>query len=180
MYPLLRTFITIMRARRRPKLDIDGESVLNLRVGLTDVDIFGELNNARHLSMMEIGRWDFSQRVGFISLMRKKKWAVVMGGASLRYRRRLPFWSRYQLSTRMLCHDGRWFYFLQETKRNNQVCSSALIKAGVSSPDGLVDAPLVAQEMGLPEWGETIPDWIAAWIEAEGQRPWVDTSEQTT
>jgi len=173
MYPLLRTFTTIYRARNRPTLDIDDESLLNLRVGLSDIDIFGELNNARHLSMMELGRWDYSQRIGFFSLMRKNKWAVVVGGASLRYRRRLPFWSRYQLSTRMLCHDGRWFYFLQETKRNNEVCSSALVKAGVSAKQGLVDAPIVIAAMGMAGWGEQMPDWVQAWIEAEGMRPWV-------
>lgn len=172
MYPLLRTATILHRARKRPPLEIDDESILDLRVGIFDVDIFGELNNARHLTMMELGRWDYSQRIGFYSLMRRKKWAVVVGGASVRYRRRLPFWTRYKLSTRMLCHDGRWFYFLQETKQKNQICSSALVKAGVSTRRGLIDAPVVIKEMNKVGWGEIVPEWVNAWIEAEGTRPW--------
>jgi len=172
MYPFLRTAITLFKARSRPRLALDDESILQMRAGLTDIDMFFELNNARHLNMMEVGRWDYSQRVGFFTLMRSRRWAVVVGGASIRYRRRIPFWARYQLHTRMLCHDGRWFYFLQQTIRHEQICSSALIKAGVSAKTGLVPAPEVAAAMGSPDWGHEVPEWVAAWIDAEGQRPW--------
>lgn len=172
MYPWFKTALILTKARFRPPLNIDDESVINLRAGITDIDPFLELNNARHLNMMELGRWDYAVRVGFFATMRSRKWAVVMGGASVRFRRRIPFWSRYTMHTRMICHDGRWLYFLQETKRQGEICSSALMKAGVSSAQGLVPAPEVLAAMGIGPWGEKIPDWVEAWIIAEGQRPW--------
>ena len=95
-----------------------------------------------------------------------------MGGASVRYRRRIPFFSKFALSTQLICHDGRWFYFLQETNRKNRICSSALIKAGITSKAGLVPAPEVAKAMGQEKWGADVPDWVNAWISAEGKRPW--------
>jgi len=35
---------------------------------------------------------------------------------------------------------SRWFYFLQEMHRKNKICFSALLKAGVTSKNGLVPA----------------------------------------
>lgn len=172
MYPYIKLAITLFKARSRPKLAIHEKSVLYFRPGITDIDIFMELNNARHLNFMELGRWDYSSRIGFVDIMRKNKWGFAVGGVSIRYRRRIPFLRKFSLSTEMLCHDQRWFYFLQEAHMGGKICSSALIKAGVTSKDGLVPASEVAQAMGHEDWGEEIPGWVQAWIDAEGQRPW--------
>ena len=172
MYPYLTLLTTLWRARRRPPLDVDDTGIVHYRAGPGDIDLFGELNNARQLVYFELGRWDFSQRVGFIPLMKHNRWGFVVGGASVRYRRRVPFLRAFSVTTRMLCHDQRWFYFLQEIHRDGQICSSALIKAGVTSKGGLVPATEVVRAMGRASWGERIPDWVQAWIDAEGERPW--------
>jgi len=172
MYPFLKLTATLLRAKRRSKLNLEDESVLKLRASFTDIDTFMELNNARYFAYMELGRWDFSQRVGFIDLMRKNKWGVALGGSSIRYRRRIPFLSKFTLTTKLICHDSRWFYFLQETHLGDRICSSALMKLGVTSKKGLVPAPDVIKNVNREDWGTEIPDWVTAWIEAEGQRPW--------
>ncbi len=172
MYPYFKLLTTLWKARRQPSLNIDDTSVIECRAGLSDIDVFGELNNGRQLVYFELGRWDYSQRVGFIPLMRKNRWGLVVGGASVRYRRRIPFLHRFTVSTRMLCHDQRWFYFLQEIHRAGEICTSSLMKAGVTSKGGLLPAEQVVNAMGNPNWGGEIPQWVQAWIEAEGQRPW--------
>jgi acyl-CoA thioesterase FadM len=172
MYPYLKWLATLTKARFRSKLDVDDKSVRNFRAGITDIDMFFELNHARYFNYMELGRWEYCYRIGFLDLLWKKKWGIAIGGASVRYRRRIPFFSKFTLSTQMICHDGRWLYFLQETHRNSLICSSALIKVGITSKDGLVPAPEVAKAMGHEHWGKEIPEWISAWIEAESQRPW--------
>lgn len=171
MYPIFKFSVVLLKARFRPRLDIGGTSVLNYRTGLTDVDMFMELNNARYFHYMELGRWDFSQRVGFLKLMRSRDWGVAVGGASIRYRRRIPLFKRFTVSTSLICHDGRWFYFLQEFHRGGVICASALMKVCAVSRQGLMPSADVLAEMGesLPE---KLPDWVGAWIEAEGLRPW--------
>ncbi|NNE62507.1 MAG: hypothetical protein HKN34_00350 [Gammaproteobacteria bacterium] len=62
MYPYIKLAITLFKARSRPKLAIHEKSVLNFRAGITDIDIF-----------MELGRRDYSSRVGFVDIMRKNK-----------------------------------------------------------------------------------------------------------
>jgi acyl-CoA thioesterase FadM len=172
MYPYLKLLTTLWKARGKPPLGIDDTSVIECRAGTGDIDVFGELNNGRQLVYFELGRWDYSQRIGFIALMRKKRWGLVVGGASVRYRRRVPWMHRFSVTTQMLCHDQRWFYFLQEIHRGDEICSSSLMKAGVTSRGGLVPAKEVVAAMGHAGWGEQIPDWVQAWIDAEGQRPW--------
>lgn len=172
MYPLIKLTSTLIKSSFRSKIAPEDTSILNLRVGLTDIDMFMELNNARFFNYMEMGRWDYSYRIGLIGLLKKQKWGLVIGGASVRYRRRIPFFSKFSLSSKMICHDGRWFYFLQEMHRNNKICFSALMKAGVTSKKGLVPAFEVIEKMGYKNWNPDFPEWVSAWIDAEGQRPW--------
>jgi YbgC/YbaW family acyl-CoA thioester hydrolase len=175
MYPFLKLATTIVKAKFSATLSLEGESILNIRAGFTDVDMFLELNNARYFTYMELGRWDFSYRVGFVDLMKKHKWGVVVGGASVRFRRRIPLLHKFTLTTRLVCHDGRWFYFLQETYRDNKICSSALMKLGVTSKAGLVPATEVIKAADREDWNPGIPEWINSWIEAEGLRPWPES-----
>lgn len=163
---------TLLRARFRSRLDLGERGVLHGRAGLTDIDLFGELNHARFLHYMELARWDFSQRVGFLDLMRRHRWGVAVGGASVRYRRRIPFRSRFTVTSELVCHDGRWFYFLQEAHSGGRICASALMKVCATSSEGLVPAEEVLRIYGREGFGAEMPDWVTAWIEAEGMRPW--------
>ena len=178
MYPFLKLVTVLVKARLRSKLNIEDESIIHFRAGLSDIDLFLELNHARYLNMMELGRWDYAYRIGFLRLMRKQKWGITIGGASIRYRRRIPFFRTYTVSTKMICHDGRWLYFLQETHSNNKICGSALIKAGITSKDGLVPVQQVATALDVKDWGKEMPEWVRAWIVAEGQRPWPNIEPQ--
>lgn len=172
MYPYLKLAATLLRARYRSKLEIEDTATLTSRVGPFDVDPFLELNHARQIAYMEMGRWDYSYRVGFIALMKQRGWGITVGGISIRYRRRVPLLREFSVTTRALCHDGRWFYFLQEILRGDQICTSALIKAGAVCRDGLVSAHEVLAAIGRDGWGDEIPGWVAEWIAAEGHRPW--------
>jgi len=177
MYPFIKTALTLIKAKYRSPLKLEDESVLHQRVGITDFDLFGELNNARYLNHMELGRWDYSQRTGFYALMKSKKWGVAVGGASIRYRRRLPLLSKFTVTSKIICHDGRWIYFLQEfhrdAKSDKRICASALMKVCVTSKDGLVPAPEVLVALGGEEdMFSEMPEWVSAWVEAESLRPW--------
>ncbi len=172
MFPYFKLVKVLVKAKFRSRVTLDDRTEIQLRAGITDIDIFGELNNARHLVIMELSRWDFSQRVGLLGYVRKKKWGLVVGGASIRYRRRIPLWSRYSTSCQVVCHDGRWFYCLQETHMNGEICSSGLIKVGLVSKNGLEPAVQVVADMGYSDWGNEMPQWVSAWIQAEGLRPW--------
>jgi len=172
MYPYLRTVKTILSARFRSSLNFGDTGILNLRAGLFDIDHYGEINNGRQLTLMDLGRYDIGIRGGLMKLIAKKKWGFAVGGSSVRYRRRIRLWKKFQLHSEVIGHDDRWFYFLQKMCLGEIICSSALIKAGVVSKTGLVPAAEVMKEFPDNTWTGELPDWVKAWIEAESQRPW--------
>ena len=52
MYPYLRVFYTLHKAKSRAKLAWDEPGHMRMSVHLTDLDIYGEMNNARYLNIM--------------------------------------------------------------------------------------------------------------------------------
>jgi acyl-CoA thioesterase FadM len=172
MYPYLRLYKNLIQAKFGSSLNIEEESVLNMRVFLGDIDIYPELNNGRYMTLMDIGRLDLANRTGLLRIVHKQKWGFAVAGASIRYRHRLKAFKRFKLHTRIVAIDDRWFYFHQTTIRKGKLHSSALIRAGITSKQGLVPVKRVLEALGNRDWNPGMPKWVKAWAEAEELRPW--------
>lgn len=171
MYPYFRSVKMLISAHLGRALPIDGVAELRMRVWPGDIDFYPEMNNGRQLSLMDLGRIDFAVRGGLMRTARQKGWGFVAAGSSVRYRHRLRPFSRFLLRTRLVGHDGRWFYFHQQMIQKDTVCTSALIRGGLTSKSGLVLARQVLDVMNLQDWHPELPGWVKAWIEADELRP---------
>jgi acyl-CoA thioesterase FadM len=180
MYPYLRLVATALSAPFRPKLAVGDEGLLKLRVMPGDIDMYPELNNGRHLAVMDLGRIDLAIRTGLMAVLLKRGWGLTVAGVSVRYRHRIPAFRSFQLLTQLVGHDRLWFYLHQRTERLGKVHSSALIRAGITSGQGIVPIDEVLAGVGNQDWGPELPDWVRAWIRAEELRPWPDPQESTT
>lgn len=178
MYPYFRLAKLLLRSRFRRPLQFDELGELPMRVWPGDLDAYPEQNNGRHLTLMDLGRYDFAVRCGLYSAVRRRKWAFMIAGSSARFRHRLRPFQRYTLCSKPLGHDGRFFYFHQFTvsggfgDRPRMTHSSALIRGALVGSNGLVPIAEVLAEMGQPNWNPPLPDWVSAWTEAEEKRPW--------
>jgi acyl-CoA thioesterase FadM len=172
MYPYLRLLKLFATKSRRKKLSIDDESILPMKVCLADIDPFIELNNGRHLTMMDFGRFDLAMRSGLLKVVKQMGWGLAVAGASVRYRHRLKFMQRYTLYTQVVGYDEKWFYFHQKTIRNNKIHSSALIRTAITSSTGIVKTQSVLEAMGYDKIEYNVPEWVKAWAEADEMRPW--------
>ena len=170
MYPYLRLVKVIICASLGKRLELGSSGTLNMFVWPSDIDFYPEMNNGRHLTVMDLGRIDISVRTGLFQLVHSRGWGFVAAGASVRFRHPLRPLRRYQLHTKPIGQDGRWFYFLQETVQKGKTCSSALIRGGIKDKSGLVPAREVLQALGKAEWNPELPDWVKHWIEADDQR----------
>lgn len=153
-------------------MSLDDTSILKMRVFVGDIDIYPELNNGRHLTMMDMGRMDLAQRSGLLRIVHEQKWGFAVSGVSVRYRHRLKALNRFRLHTRIVATNGRWFYFHQYTMRKGKIHSSALVRAGITSKQGLVPVKNVLDAMGMADWNPGMPEWVQAWSAAEELRPW--------
>ena len=177
MYPYLRLLGVLTRAKFKPFLDLDEKSILKIRVFFGDIDFYPELNNGRHLTLMDLGRLDLAVRTGLLKSVHRQKWGFAVAGASVRYRHRIKFFKPFQLHTGLVAADERWFYFHQKTIRKGTIHSAALIRAGITSRKGIVPVKDVLDVMGISNWNPGMPDWVKAWSEAEEIRPWENYSQ---
>jgi len=171
MYPYLRLAKVVTLALTGKPLALDDVGRIRMLVWPFDIDVYPEMNNGRHLTMMDLGRADFTIRSGILTHGQKRGWGLVAAGASVRFRHRLAPLRRFVLSTRMLGHDHRWFYFHHETEQGGRVCSSALARVGLRSKQGLVPSADVLEVLGRSDWKPELPEWVTKWIASEDARP---------
>lgn len=173
MYPFFRVFLTLQRAKRHSRVHPLDTCVLTQSVWPTDLDIYAELNNAKYLTLMELARWDMGVRTGLVNLIKREKYGLVVAGCSIRYRKRLRLWQKFQMHTRVVGVDQRWVFIEQSIFRNGQQCTGALFRTGVTSRNGLVSPAQVFAQLGVEEMPHP-PDWVAQWDQSDNSRPWLD------
>jgi len=173
MYPFIRLALTLLTSRRLPPMDPLDLHVSQHRCWPVDCDIFMEMNNGRILTLYEMGRFQASVRMGLWPLLKKNRWGLTVAGTSIRYRRRITPFERYETRTKIATWDERFVYIEQGMYKTNGECAShvlfrtAVLEKGRAVPtDRLVDALGITQERPEPA------QWIKNWIEAEATRTW--------
>lgn len=173
MYPFIRMVYQFRRHRGDPPLPITGTHVSHHMCLPWDIDLWRELNNGRTLTLYDLGRIPLARRVGLVRVLRQNRWGLTMAGACVRYRRRIRVFEKIEMRSRAVCWDARFVYIEQSMWRADGECANHIVyRSAVTSKDGIVPPDRVMREMGVEQPSPPVPDWIAAWIEAEGLRPW--------
>lgn len=175
MYPYFRLTYHIQKAKRQPRMTNPFEETrLKMRVWPWDIDSFMEMNNGRYLTVMDSGRFVNGIRTDLFTTLKEKKWGLMVGGVSTRFRYRLRPFEKFTLHTQMICVTERWFYFHQwfSSKNGEKINASCLVRTAVTSKKGLVPTSDVIATMGYTQ-EEIIPffqhmDWIKTWEESDG------------
>lgn len=174
MYPALRMTYEMWLAGRQSKLDLTDTHISTHRCWPWDIDMFAELNNGRTLTLYDLGRIPLARRIGLIKVLAKNKWGLTMAGAHVRYRRRIKTFEKFEMRSKGVCWDARFIYLEQSIWKSNGECAShVMYRSAVTDSAGIVTPEKVLAALGA----ETVesppmPDWIQAWVDAEGTRPW--------
>jgi acyl-CoA thioesterase FadM len=175
MYPFIRMFREMARARRMPKLGLFDTHVSQITCLPWDLDPWVELNNGRTLTLYDLGRLPLSRRTGFERALREKGWGLTVAGSTTRYRRRVTVWSRLTMHSRCIGWDHRFLYMEQSMWRGEECTSHVLIRSAIVSKAGMVPPAEIARAMGASPESPALPDWVQAWIAADATRPWPPT-----
>lgn len=173
MYPFLRLAKDLWIHRNAPSLAV-GEAHVSQHVCWPwDLDMWAELNNGRTLTLYDLGRLPLAARGGLLSAMRKNGWGLTMAGASVRYRRRVRAFERFEMRSRVVTWDARFLYLEQSMwKRDGECASHILYRSALTDAKGIVPPDRVIAALGLDIARPEMPGWVAAWIAAEAERPW--------
>ena len=181
MFPFFRLFKDMIAGRRMPKFEhMTDTHVSHHRCMPWDLDLFMELNNGRALTLFDLGRMVLAQRSGLVDILMANNWSMTMAGSSVRYRQRIRWMEKFEVRSRMVCWDDKFIYIEQSMWKQNGTCANhVLYRAAVTDKDGLVRPPRLAEAMNVPNISPEMPTWIAAWCQAEAQRPWPPMQDDT-
>ncbi len=132
----------------KPRIGLFDVSELRFRVLPTDLDINMHMNNARYLSIMDLGRTDLLIGVGLLGPVRRERLMPVVGNIDIHYRRPLRPFQRFVIKTRLLCWDEKWFYMEQRIESARKVHSIARVKGLFVSSSGSVPSRSVLDLIG--------------------------------
>ncbi|WP_029151324.1 acyl-CoA thioesterase [Microbacterium indicum] len=163
----LRMLLLWIRTRRARPLSLWDEGRVSFRVLPNDLDVLRHMNNGRYLTLLDLGRTDLMMRSGFWQKVQERGWYSVVAAQTITYKRSLTLWQKFDITTRVLGHDGRSVYMQQEFRRGATLIARATIQARFLRTEGgtvpLDD--LFALAGGEPEHLE-LPGWVEEWASA--------------
>lgn len=171
----IRLLLLLLQLPFRSRLDVLGSSSLRFHVLPNDLDLNMHMNNGRYLTIMDLGRIDFMARNGLLSQMIKHKLAPVLASVQTRYRLPLTVFQAYDLQTRLLGWDEKWFYIEQrfviaKGEKKGAVAAIGLLKGCLYNPK-TKQTEASQRILELAEKSDLqspdMPEYLTAWIEAE-------------
>lgn len=164
---LLATILSGFRRRIGP-LD---ESVTRFTVLPTDCDLNIHLNAGRFLSFMDVARMELLGRMRALRPLLRRAWRPVMGGCTVRYRRSILPFERFDIRSRVLGWDQKWFYIEHIVERNGQFCAVGTVRTLIRSKDGNIAPPEVLELLGEKDRpSPELPEFVRRWRDAEDAR----------
>ncbi|MEC5209763.1 acyl-CoA thioesterase FadM [Psychrobacter sp. PL15] len=176
MYPYIRYTKSIVDAvianKKGRSLNITQTSEVSIRCSLTDLDPMLEMNNGRVLTIYDIGRTDYLIRTGLGRMLLKKRWAMVVAGSTIQYRKRIRFLDKITIKTHIVAIDERWLYLEHSMWVKGKPCSSILLRTGFTEKGRVIDTQRVLKAMGKSEWDIPPTGYVKEWIASDTHRPW--------
>jgi acyl-CoA thioesterase FadM len=164
---IFRLLYVLLSSFRAPRLGPLEESVVRFRVLPNDLDTNLHMNNGRYLTLMDLGRVDLMLRMGVVGALRRNRWAPVVASLTVRYRRALSPFQAFELRTRLVGWDERWFFVEQRFTRGGELVAYALVKGQFLGPEGRVAPQQVVDASPYDIPSPPLSPAVRAWQEAE-------------
>ena len=141
------------------------EDRIRMRVWANDIDLNLHLNNARYLSIMDYARTHLLARTGILTPIVRKRWQPLVGAVWITYRRSLPLFSAFDLTSRLVCWDARWFYIEQTFTGKEGLAAVGWVKGILRDANGIVEPQSVIERIAPAAVSPPMPESIATWNE---------------
>ena len=146
-------------------LGVLDEDVLRMHVWPNDIDLNLHLNNARYLNIMDYARTHLLARTGLLERVVRARYKPMVGAVWITYRRSLPVFSAYTLTSRLVCWDERWFYIEQTFTQRDGLAAVGWVKGILRDAQGTVAPQKVIEGVAPGAVSPPMPESIATWNE---------------
>jgi len=144
----------MLTARVRDRVPVMTEHRLAFRCLPTDLDLNGHLTNSRFHTFMDQVRFDFMLRSGIWRQLRAANTWPVLGSSSIRFRKSVRPWQRFEVTVRILSWDERWIYMGHCLIADAEAAAIAIVKTALVDKNGRIP-----------------PERFAALMQQAGPRP---------
>ena len=160
-FRLLHAFLAV---RFRAPCSALGPCRTRFRVWPGDIDVLFHVNNGVYLSMLDVARVDMMLRSGALGLLRAGRIYPVVAAQTIRYRRSLRLFERFEVETRVVGWDEHAFLVTHVFLRRDEVVAEAVVRVrflhrGGSKPT----AAEVLELLDMPGPSPALPEFVAAW-----------------
>ncbi|HEY5037677.1 MAG TPA: thioesterase family protein, partial [bacterium] len=135
-----------------------------------DLDLNLHVNNSRYLTIMDLGRFDLAVRALGLKQVLQKRWSPVVGTLHIRFFKPLGLFQKYQLKTRVLGWDVKWFYLEQVFEFKGEVTTSAVLKILFMGPNGKVPSRLFLESVGSVRRSPQLSVDVRRWLKSDSRK----------
>ena len=146
-----------------PPLGVLDEDRIRMHVWPQDIDLNLHMNNGRYLSVMDYARTHMLARIGLLTPIVRHRWQALVGAVWMTYRRSLPLFSAFEITSRLVCWDDRWFYIEQTFAGRDGLAAVAWVKGALRDTQGSLDPQLILERVAPGIASPPMPEAIAQW-----------------
>jgi len=161
----LRLLKVLVRMLYTAHHDVLAESRLVFRVWPNDCDLNLHLNNGRYLAFMDLGRIHLLSATGIFRQVLRRRWSPVLSAAEINYIRPLGPFQRFELATRILTWDEKYFYLEQRFEQGERLYASATVRGLFLARGRTVSTAELLRLAGVDTPPPPIPDVVSHWKE---------------
>lgn len=157
---LLKLLLLLPFVRRQSLFEA---SRIRFRVWPNDCDINLHLNNGRYLTFMDLGRMHLVAQIGLLRVMLRRRWAPVLSAAEISFIRPLSPLAQFELVSRLLTWDDKYFYMEQRFLASGRLCAVALVKGLFLHGRERIESRTVLAALGLDMAAPEMPEMVQHW-----------------
>jgi YbgC/YbaW family acyl-CoA thioester hydrolase len=158
--------LAVARNALRPRLQsLEDEVSERFWVKPTDLDVFRHVNHARYLRYMEAGRWGLMVRCGFLRQAVRRGWIAPLRTVHVEYFRPLSLGQRFEVRSRFVRFEERWFYVLHRVFVGEKEAARALVQGTVRRERENVPPAGYLTPLGLAPADARVPPDVAGWVQ---------------
>lgn len=159
-------------SKPEPGLAILDPVVTRMRVLPQDLDFMMVVNNGTYLQLMGVAGYRHMGKNGALRLAAKRSWIGYVAASTMRHRRPLRLWDRFEDTSRVIGWDDRVVHIEHLITRHGELCARGVIsmrfvhRRSRERIDPRDIVPLLAEQQGyadaVPDSPE-LPADVAAW-----------------
>jgi YbgC/YbaW family acyl-CoA thioester hydrolase len=128
MHMIFRTIWIFLKRHFLKETSFADKTVISMRVMPTDLDFLWHVNNGVYFSFMDFGRWDMIFRNGVFSAAKNNGWYSVVAAETIKFKKSLELWDKFEIETQIMGHDERYFFIQQKFLRKGHLMATGLVK----------------------------------------------------